>query len=74
MKRLEKWLREIKEKVDSEARLAPSGIIQMSPAMLHYVKNEVDQPFNLLLAPADSFIKVKNPILPLIYRPNKIYI
>ena len=59
MKRLEKWLREIKEKVDSEARLPPSGIIQMSSAMLNYVKNEIDQPFNLLLAPADSFIKVK---------------
>ena len=60
MKRLEKWLREIAEKVSGENRLAPSGIIQMNSPMLHYLLKETEDPFNLLLAPAHSYMsKVK---------------
>ena len=56
MKRLEKWLREIAEKLESEARSPPSGIIQMNSAMLHHISKDIKQPFNLLLVPAHSFM------------------
>ena len=63
MKRLEKWLREIAEKVDSESRLPPSGIIQMSPVMLHHLTKEIEQPFRFILVPAHSFMaKVKTDL------------
>ena len=61
MKRLEKWLREIAEKLESEARSPPSGIIQMNSAILHHISKNIEQPFNLLLVPAHSFMsKVRN--------------
>jgi len=56
MKRLEKWLREIAEKLESEARSPPSGIIQMNSAMLHHISKDIEQPFNLLLVPAHLFM------------------
>ena len=56
MKRLEKWLREIAETVESEARSPPSGIIQMNSAMLHYFSKQIEQPFNFLLVPAHSYM------------------
>ena len=60
MKRLEKWLRELAEKVSGESRLVPSGIIQMNSPMLHYLLKETDEPSNLLLAPAHSFMSDVN--------------
>ena len=73
MKRLEKWLREIAEKLESEARSPPSGIIQMNSALLHHISKDIEQPFNLLLVPAHLFMSKVRDFKNLKCRNKKIF-
>ena len=56
--RLTKWLKDILQESVMDSRLPPSGTIQVDSDMLHYLTKETMDDSNLILAAADSYIKV----------------